>query len=106
MPSTSDSNLAIILLIASSPETESLDQKEIPSHLNEPSVSQCTIGLPSKTRGKPGGTPGHVTVESSSLRIVTVSDSGKSFSAQHAKEQANNSFTATTIMEHPHLDLD
>ncbi|PRP79792.1 hypothetical protein PROFUN_12546 [Planoprotostelium fungivorum] len=35
-----------------------------------------------------------------------VTDSGKSFSAQHAKEQANNSFTATTTMEHPHLDLD
>ncbi|PRP75123.1 hypothetical protein PROFUN_03959 [Planoprotostelium fungivorum] len=48
-----------------------------------------------------GGTPGHVTIESS--MIVTVSGSGKSFSAQHTQEQANNSFTATTTMEHPRL---
>ncbi|PRP86968.1 hypothetical protein PROFUN_04950 [Planoprotostelium fungivorum] len=36
----------------------------------------------------------------------TAGGSGKPFSAQHAEEQANNSLTATTSMEHPHLDLD
>ncbi|PRP83086.1 hypothetical protein PROFUN_09682 [Planoprotostelium fungivorum] len=51
MPSASDSKLAIILLIASSPETESLDQQ--------------------RDRMQ-GGTPGHVTLESSKLFDVRV----------------------------------
>ncbi|PRP85605.1 hypothetical protein PROFUN_06394 [Planoprotostelium fungivorum] len=39
-------------------------QKEIPSHLDETSASECTIGLPQGDLDQKGGTPGHVTLNS------------------------------------------
>ncbi|PRP88584.1 hypothetical protein PROFUN_02995 [Planoprotostelium fungivorum] len=58
MPLANDPYLALVLSIAtSSPETEheesSESQKEIPSHLDETSASECTIGLPPRGTRRP-----------------------------------------------------